>query len=205
MPLNSGLRVPRFALEICHQRHATSKAWFGLVNTRRPPPPRVMKLKVDVSPAGKFAVVCTAPPLNSRKGVIAPPRGLECQRKMSGSKAVPSIRCGWNCTNSGATSNPYSNRPDTNDCRVRRLLPCRHRSLRSESVLRKRNWLPLRRLLHQPRCRNPTLDSVPQLIESGPGLRKPLPRQAAMSQSCSAVRACFIRRHGQGCFPGNDA
>jgi len=92
MPLNSGFRLPRLAFEICHQRQASSRAWFCRVEIRTPPPPRAMKLNVELSPAGKLALVCTAPPPSSTNGETCPRCWVEFQRRMIGSKAVPEIR-----------------------------------------------------------------------------------------------------------------
>src|SRR5439155_11554179 len=89
IPLNSGFRVPRLALETCSQRNPKSINRFPLRATCKPPPPLAAKLKSEVSPEGRFAVVRTAPPANSMYGTAPLTRMLEFHRNTTGSNPPP--------------------------------------------------------------------------------------------------------------------
>jgi len=96
---------------MCHHRKPTSNDCRLLVNMSIPPPPLAIKLKLEVSPGGRFAVVNTPPPPSSMYGAKRPVRRLKFHRNTSGSKPPPYTVSVFDVTNAGIRSNPYSRLP----------------------------------------------------------------------------------------------
>src|SRR5437016_7104994 len=76
-----------------------------------PPPPRAVKLRLEVSPGGRFEVVKRVPPANSIYGATRPNWWLEAHRTTTGSKPPPYTRSVLLVTNIGTRLNPYSRLP----------------------------------------------------------------------------------------------